>query len=326
MLRLIATALSLVASLCVSIYAAQVHAQSYPSKPIRLVVPYPPGGTADLMARLLAGSASARIGQSIVVENRGGAGGNIAAEFVARSAPDGYTLIVGNAPILAINPSLFRKLAFDPLKDFAPIAAVAEVPLFLVTHPSAPFKSVPELIEAARRAPGKINYASGSNGSTTHLAMELFKSMAGIDMVHIPFKGSGPALQALVGGQVPVMFELIPSATPFVQSGQLKAIAVTSRNRSESSPQVKTVAEEGLAGFEVASWFGVLAPADTPQAVIDKLHRTIAGVASTAEFKSRLHTLGAQPMSEGPKDFRRLIESELKKWAVIVRESGARVE
>lgn len=326
MRRLIATALSVVAALCASIPAAEVHAQSYPTKPIRLIVPYPPGGTADVIARLLAASATPSLGQLIVVENRGGAGGNIAAEFVARSPADGYTLIVGNAPILAINPSLFRKLAFDPLKDFEPIAAIAEVPLFLVVHPAAPFKSVQELIQAARRMPGKINYASGSNGSTTHLAMELFKSMAKIDLVHIPFKGSGPALQALVAGQVPVMFELMPSATPFVQSGQLKAIAVTSRNRSENFPELKTVAEEGLAGFDVASWFGILAPAGTEQAVIDKLHRAIARVMSTADFKRRLHTLGAQPMSEGPREFHGLIERELTKWATIVKESGARVE
>lgn len=301
-------------------------AAEYPERPIRLLVPYPPGGTADVMARLVAAVGAKGLGESIVVENKGGAGGNIAAEAVAHAAPDGYTLIMGNAPILAINPSLYKKVPFDPVKDFAPITPIAEVPLFLVVNPATPYRSVADIVAAAKKAPGKINYASGSVGSTTQLAMELFKSMAHVDLVHVPFKGSGPALTALVAGQVPIMFELMPSATPFVKSGQLRALAVTSSKRSENFPELPTIAEQGLDGYQVSSWFGVLAPGGTPKAVIDKLHAAFSKEVATPEFKARLEKLGAQPMSGGPKEFQELIKRELVKWAAVVKASGARVE
>lgn len=301
-------------------------AADYPERPIKLIVPYPPGGTADVMARLVAAVGSKGLSQSIIVENKGGAGGNIAAETVARATPDGYTLIMGNAPILAINPSLYKKVPFDPIKDFSPITPIAEVPLFLVVTPSSPYKSVGDIIAAAKKAPGKINYASGSIGSTTHLDMELFKSMAHVDLVHVPFKGSGPALTALVAGQVQIMFELMPSATPFVKSGQLRALAVTSSQRSENFPQLPTIAEQGLDGFQVSSWFGVLAPGGTPRAVIDKLNGAFSKETAAPEFKARLEQLGAVPMSGGPKEFEALIKRELVKWAAVVKASGARVD
>ena len=301
-------------------------AADYPERPIKLIVPYPPGGTADVMARLVAAGAKS-LSQSVIVENKGGAGGNIAAEHVARAAPDGYTLIMGNAPILAINPSLYKKISFDPVKDFAPITPIAEVPLFLVVTPSSPYKSVGDILAAAKKSPGGINYASGSVGSTTHLAMELFKSMAHVDLVHIPFKGSGPALTALVAGQVQIMFELMPSATPFVKAGQLRALAVTSSQRSENFPQLPTIAEQpGLDGFQVSSWFGVLAPAGTPRPVIDTLNAAFKKEVTAPEFKTRLEKLGAVPMSGGPKEFEELIKHELVKWAAVVKASGARVE
>jgi tripartite-type tricarboxylate transporter receptor subunit TctC len=306
--------------------ARSVDAGTYPSKPVRLIVPYPPGGTADVLARLVGAKLGERVGQAIIVENRGGAGGNLAAEVVARAPADGYTLLMGNAPILAINPHLFSKVGIDPFKDFAPITPVAEVPLFLIAHPAAPFNTVSEVIAAAKKAPGKLNYASGSNGSTTHLAMELFKSMAGIDLTAVPYKGSGPALQAMVAGDVPIMFELMPSAMPFIKSGLLKALAVTSRSRSSNFPQLKTVAEEGLPGFEVASWFGVLAPGGTSKEVVEKLHRELSAAISSKDFKDRLATLGAEPMSGGPREFQALIKTEFEKWGRIVKESGARVE
>lgn len=306
-------------------WAPQALRAEYPERPIRLIVPYPPGGTADVMGRFVAVAGSKNLPQSIVVENKGGAGGNIAAEQVARSAPDGYTLIMGNAPILAINPSLYKNVPFDPIKDFAPITPIAEVPLFLVVNPASPYKSVDDIVAAARKDPGKINYASGSVGSTTHLAMELFKSMAQVNLVHVPFKGSGPALTALVGGQVSIMFELMPSATPFVNSGQLRALAVTSTKRSENFPQLPTIAE-GLPGFQVSSWFGVLAPGGTPKAVIDRLNAAFSKEAATPAFKARLEQLGAQPMSGGPQEFQELIKQELVKWADVVKVSGARVE
>jgi tripartite-type tricarboxylate transporter receptor subunit TctC len=301
-------------------------AADYPERPIKLIVPYPPGGTADVMARLVAAGAKS-LSQSIIVENKGGAGGNIAAETVARAAPDGYTLIMGNAPILAINPSLYKKISFDPVKDFAPITPIAEVPLFLVVTASSPYKSVDDILAAAKKSPGGVNYASGSVGSTTHLAMELFKSMAHVDLVHIPFKGSGPALTALVAGQVQIMFELMPSATPFVKSGQLRALAVTSSKRSENFPQLPTIAEQpGLDGFQVSSWFGVLAPAGTPKPIVDKLNAAFTKEATAPDFKARLEQLGAVPMSGGPREFEELIKQELVKWAAVVKASGARVE
>lgn len=306
--------------------AAAQAARNYPDKPIRLIVPYPPGGTADLLARVVGQKLAENFGKSVVIDNRGGAGGNIATEMVARAEPDGYTLLLCNAPVLAINPTLYKKVAFDPIKDFAPASPIAEVPLFLVVHPSAPVKSVDEFIAFVKSKRGDINYASGSIGSTTHLAAELFKTMAKVQMNHIPYKGSGPALAAMVAGEVTIMFELMPSAMPFVKAERLRAIAVTSAKRSALMPNLPTIAESGLPGYEVASWFGIAAPAGTPKGVVSKLNAEIVTIVKTSEMQARLASLGAQPLTMAPGEFSGFIKSEIQKWSKVVKDSGARTD
>ncbi|MEX0730725.1 MAG: tripartite tricarboxylate transporter substrate binding protein [Aquisalimonadaceae bacterium] len=298
----------------------------YPDRPITLIVPYPPGGSADFMARLTAAAFTERTGHRMVVDNRGGAGGNIAAEYVAREKPDGYTLIMGNAPILAINPHLYSSIQFDPMEDFQPVTPIAEIPLFLIAHPDAPFDSVQELVAAAKKDPGLLDYASGSSGSTTHLGMELFKSMAGVDLMHVPYRGSGPALAGISAGDVPVMFELMPSALPIIESGRVKVLAATTLERSPAYPDIPTVHESGVPDFKMASWFGVLAPAGTPEAIVEYLHAEIRGASQSEEFKTRLEGVGALAMSGGPAEFSSLIESELVRWGEVVEISGAKAE
>jgi len=300
-------------------------AQSYPNRPVRLVVPYPPGGTADLLARVVGQSLGSQLGQTVVVENRGGAGGNIATEHVAKSEPDGYTLLMANASVLAINPSLFRSVPFDPLRDFAPISLVAHVPLILVVHPSTPVNSVKELIALAKARPGQLNYAAAGHGSTTHLSMELFKTMAGCDLTTIAYKGSGPALAAITAGEVPVMFELFPTALGFIKSGRLRALAVTSPERSSLMPDLPPVAET-LPGFHVASWFGIVAPARTPKDIVAKLNADIVKLVNSADMRGRFASLGAEPQSSTPEEFTKFNVAELEKWAKIVKDSGAKVE
>ena len=301
-------------------------AQSYPQRPVRLLVPYPPGGTADLMARVM----SQRLGDiwrsTIVIDNRGGAGGNIATELVARAESDGYTLLLCNAPVLAINPMLYKNVPFDPVKDFAPIIGIAEVPLFLLVHPSVPVKTFDDFLPYVRSRKGDINYASGSVGSTTHLSMELFKTLAKVQLNHIPYKGSGPALAAIAGGEVPIMFELMPSAMPFVKSERLRALAVTSAKRSPLMPSLPTIAEKGLPGYEVASWFGLCAPRKTPAAVVRKISDDATAIIRSSEMQDRLASLGAQPMDMPAEKFEPFVKSEIGKWTKVVRDSGARVE
>lgn len=301
-------------------------AQSYPQRPIRLLVPYPPGGTADLMARVM----SQRLGDAwrstIVIDNRGGAGGNIATEVVARAEADGYTLLLCNAPVLAINPTLYKNVPFDPVKDFAPIIGIADVPLFLLVHPAVPVKTFDDFLPYVRSRKGDINYASGSVGSTTHLSMELFKTLAKVQLNHIPYKGSGPALAAIAGGEVPIMFELMPSAMPFVKSERLRALAVTSAKRSPLMPSLPTVAEKGLAGYEVASWFGLCAPRKTPTAIVRKISDDATAIIRSNEMQERLSSLGAQPMDMPAEKFEPFVKSEIGKWSKVVRDSGARVE
>jgi len=301
-------------------------ADDYPSKPVTIIVPYPPGGTADIVGRLLSIGLAADMKAGVVIKNIGGAAGNIGAQTVKAAAADGYTLILGNAPMLAINPHLFKNPGFDPVKDFEPVTPIADVPLFLITHPSAPYKTAQEFVQWAKKNPSKANYASGSAGSTTNLAMELFMKQAGFRAVHIPYKGSGPALAALAAGEVPVMFELMPSANGFIKGGQVNAIAVTSAARQVTYPNLPTIAESGFPGFEVASWFGILAPAGTPKPVIAYLHKTITKVISTPQFKNRLLELGAVPMTGGPDEFAKLIKTELQKWEGAVKSSGATPE
>ena len=306
--------------------AAADAAQSYPQRAVRLVVPYPPGGTADLMARLISQRLIDAWRANIVIDNRGGAGGNIATELVARAEPDGHTLLLCNAPVLAINPVLYKNVSFDPVKDFVPITGIAEVPLFLLVHPSLPVKTYDDFLPYVRGRKGDINYASGSVGSTTHLSMELFKTMAKVQLTHVPYKGSGPALAAIAAGEVPIMFELMPSAMPFVKSDRLRALAVTSAKRFALTPNLPTVAEKGLPGYEVASWFGLCAPRKTAAAIVQKISDESTPIIKSTEMRERLASLGAQPMDMPAAKFDQFVRSEIGKWSKVVRESGARVE
>ena len=306
--------------------AATRGAETFPQRPVRLLVPYPPGGTADVMARVMAQKLGEGWRSNLVIDNRGGAGGNIATELVARAEPDGYTLLLCNAPVLAINPTLYKSVPFDPVKDFSPIVAIAEVPLFLLVHPSVPVKTYDEFLPYVRGRSGGVNYASGSVGSTTHLSMELFKTMAKVQLNHIPYKGSGPALAAIAAGEVPVMFELMPSAMPFVKSDRLRALAVTSAKRLSLMPSLPTIAEKGLPGYEVASWFGLCAPRKTPQTIVQKISDDASAIIRTSEMQERLASLGAQPMSMPAEKFAPFVQSEIVKWSKVVKDSNARVE
>ncbi|MSQ54258.1 MAG: tripartite tricarboxylate transporter substrate binding protein [Betaproteobacteria bacterium] len=296
---------------------------AYPERPVKVVVPYPPGGTADLLGRLVSQKLSEAWGKSVVVENRGGAGGNIATESVARADADGYTLLLCNAPVLAINPTLYGKVPFDPVRDFEPVAMIAEVPLFLVVNPSLPAKNFEEFLDHVKKAQGNINYASGSIGSTTHLAMELFKTLAKVQLTHIPYKGSGPAITAVVAGEVQIMFELMPSAMSFVKSGRMRALAVTSAKRSPVMPELPTVAEAGLPGYDVGSWFGLCAPGKTPRAIVEKASADVNAVLNTQDMRERILGLGAQPLPMTPDEFGRFIRAEITKWSKVVKDSGA---
>jgi tripartite-type tricarboxylate transporter receptor subunit TctC len=278
------------------------------------------------MARVVGLKLADSWNRSVVIDNRGGAGGNIATEMVARAEPDGYTLLLCNAPVLAINPALYKKVAFDSVRDFAPVGPIAEVPLFLVVHPSVPATNFSEFLAHVKGRAGKINYASGSVGSTTHLAAELFKTMAKVEMTHVPYKGSGPALAAMAAGEVTIMFELMPSAMPFVKAERLRALAVTSSKRSPLMPALPTIAETGLPGYEVASWFAFCAPAATPRVVVSKLNGEIVSIVKSPEMHERLLKLGAQPLTMTPGEFGAFVKAEIVKWSRVVRDSGARVD
>ncbi len=301
-------------------------AQSYPSKPITLVVPFTVGGTTDILARLVGQQLSERLKQRVIVENRPGAGANIGTAQVARAAPDGYTLLMGTIGTHAINQSLYKNLTFDPIKDFAPVTRVAMVPNVLVVNPSLPVKSVQELIAYGKANPGKLTFASAGSGSSIHLSGELFKSMTGVNMLHVPYKGSSPAVTDLIGGQVTTMFDNLPSSMPHIKSGKLRAVAVTSAKRSPSLPDVPTVAEAGLSGYEATSWFGILAPAGTPAPIINQLNTQIVQALSDPEVRKQMAEQGAEPHPEKPDEFAAFIGSETAKWAKVVKDSGATVD
>ena len=315
---MIAAGLTLVSALCCM-------AQGYPSRPVRLVVPYAAGGPVDIVGRIVGQKLSEAFHQQVIVDNRAGGGGNIALEIVARAAPDGHTLLMGANGVIAINPSLYTTMPVDTQKDFAPISTIATSPMILVVHPSVAAGSVKDLIALAKARPGGINYASSGSGSTAHLSSELFKSMARIDMVHVPYKGAGPALTDLVGGQVQVMFTGVSSTLPFVKSGRLKALAVSSEKRLPLLPEMPTVAES-LPGYEVLTWYGVFAPAATPRAIVDRVHATLVAIFATADAKARLAALGADAQTNTPQEFAQAVKREIAKWAQIVKESGARAE
>jgi tripartite-type tricarboxylate transporter receptor subunit TctC len=321
-LRSLAVALMLAATLGTQ----SSFAQTYPSKPVRMIVPYPPGGATDILARVIGQKLGESLGQQIVVENRPGATGNIGAEVAAKAPTDGYTLLMGQASNLAINISLMGKLPYDPIKDFAPVTLVASTPNVLVVHPSLPVRSIKDLIALAKAKPRAINYASSGNGSPGHLAAELFKKMAGIDMVHIPYKGAAPALNDVVAGQASLYFTSPLSAQSFVRAGRLRMIAVTSAKRSASMPDVPTIAEAGFREFDMTSWWGVLAPAGVSREIIGRLHGEIARILGTKDMKERLAGQGADAVSCTPEEFGAYIKSEISKWARVIKDSGARVD
>jgi tripartite-type tricarboxylate transporter receptor subunit TctC len=301
-------------------------AQNYPAKPIRFYTPYPPGGTTDILARLVGAKMYEAWGQPVVVEAKPGAGGNIGADFVAKAPADGYTILMGASGPLAINASLFSKLPYDPVKDFAPVVLSASVPLVLVTHPTLPVKSVKEFIALMKARPGQFNYASAGPGSPQHLTAEMFKFMAKVEMTHIPYKGSGPAIVDLIGGQIPFAFESMIPILPHVKSGKLRGLAVTSKQRSPVLPDVATVDATGVPGFESIAWYGVVAPAGTPKDIIVKLNAEMVRIANLPDIKQRLIEMGSPPVSGTPDQFGALIRSEIPKWGKVVKQANVSLD
>lgn len=312
------------AALCVVSGVAQA-ADTYPSRPIRMIVAYPPGGGTDQVGRVMADQLSQTLGQNVVVDNRGGATGNIGTELAARAVPDGYTLLMGNVAPNAVNVSLFKKLGFDPVRDFAPVSLVAVTPNILVTNPSIPVKTVKELIAYAKAKPGALNFPSAGVGSSSHLAGEMLKSMTGISMVHIPFKGGGPALVAVIAGEVQIMFATMPAAMPHVKSGKVKPVAVTTTKRSQAMPDLPTIAESGVKGYEASTWYGLLAPARTPQAIVTRLHGDTVKILA-GPTRQRLEVQGFEPEGGTPAEFTAYIKSEIIKWAKVIKDAGIPAE
>ncbi|MCC7328349.1 MAG: tripartite tricarboxylate transporter substrate binding protein [Burkholderiales bacterium] len=300
--------------------------EAWPAKPIRVVVPFPPGGATDIIGRVVAAELGKAFGVSAVVENRAGAGGNIGSELVARSAPDGFTLLIGTVGTHGINTSLYSKLSFDPVKDFAPVTLVATVPNVLVVHPSVPANNVRELVALLKSRPGRLNYASSGNGTSIHLSGELFKSMTRTFMTHIPDRGSSPAVADLLAGQVDLMFDNLPSSLQYIKAGRLRALGVTSAKRAVALPDVPTIAEAGVPGYEASSWFGLVAPAGTPAAIVQKLQQSLSRSLAAPDVREKLQGQGADPVGNTPEAFAQYIQDEIAKWAKVVRASGAKVD
>ena len=305
--------------------AAPALGQAYPTKPIRIVAPSTPGDAPDVIARLVADKLSVALGQQVVVDNKPGAGGVVGSESVAKSAPDGYTLIMGNAGSHGINAAVYTKLPYDIQRDFAPVSQVAIAPNVMVINPSLPVTSVTEFIAYAKGQPGKLSYASGGNGSSAHMSMELFKSMAGIDVQHIPYKGSSPALTDLIGGQVAVFIGNMPPTVPHIKAGKLRALAVTTKSRSALMPELPTIADS-LPGYETVAWFGVLAPAGTPPEIVNKLSAEIGKIARSPEMRERLVAMGAEPVGGTPDEFKAVIDRDIAKWKPLAQKVGIKVD
>ena len=307
-------------------FASSAHAQSWPAKPLRLIVPFPPGGSADILARAVGQKLAEGLGQPVVIDNRPGAGTAIGAEATAKAPPDGYTVMIGTVSSHAINPALNPGLKYDPVKDFAPISLVASIPFALLAHPSLAARSVPELVALAKAKPDALNFSSAGNGTSNHLAGELFKRMTGTSIVHVPYKGSAPALTDLVAGQVQLMFDLVLTAAPHVRSGAARALAVTGRERSAVLPGVPTVAESGVPGYEVSAWFGLFAPAGTPASVVSALAAETAKALRQPDLRERLAAQGADPITNTPEQFAAFVKEELAKWSGVVKASGMKVD
>ncbi|HEX2830870.1 MAG TPA: tripartite tricarboxylate transporter substrate binding protein [Burkholderiales bacterium] len=309
----------LYAALCAAVLPVAAHAQNYPTKPVRFIVPFPPGGGNDTIARLVGQKLSVALGQQVIVDNRPGAGGTIGAEAAARSPGDGYTMFLAGVATHGINPNMRKKLPYDALKDFEAVSLIASAPLLVVVHPSLPVKSVKDLITTAKTKPGQINYASNGPGSSSHLAGELFDMMAGVKMTHVPYKGLAPALTDLLSGEVSVMFSSAVAALPQVKAGRLRAIAMTGAKRSPAIPNVPTVAEAGLPGYETGSWYGVVVPAGTPRAAIDRLSREIQTIVKSPELTAKLNEEAVIPVGSTPEAFNKHIRNELARWAKVVK-------
>ncbi len=306
--------------------SSSVHAQSaYPNKPIRLVVPFAPGGSNDIMARIIGQKIGESTGQTVIIDNRGGASGIIGTDIVAKASPDGYSLLMMSLT-LAVNPSLYKKLPYDTDKDLAPVSLVASAPLILVVHPSLPVKSLKDFIAHAKANPGKFNFGSGGPGTTPHLAGEMLKSMAGLQMTHVPYKGGGPALADLVGGQLQLMLENIPSTLPFVKSGKLRVLALSGLKRSALVPDVPTLDEAGLKGYEIVGWNGLFLPAGTSGAIVNRLHAETVKALALPDIKERLSGMGAEGVGSTPAQFTAFVKTEIKKWAQVARDANLRLE
>ena len=315
------TALALLGS--VTMAAAQ---DAFPTRPVSLVIPFPAGGSTDLVGRIVAEKMSSLLGQQIVVDNRGGAGGNVGSAAVAKAEPDGYTILMGTVATHAINPALYKKMPYDPVADFAPISLLVVVPNVLVVNPDFPAQNVQELIALAKEKPGELSYASSGNGTPLHLSGELFKSMAGVDIVHVPYKGAGPALIDVMGGHVPIMFDNLPSSTEHIKAGKLRGLAVTTAERAPSMPDLPTIAESGLPGYETYTWNALFAPAGTPPEVIAKLNEAAVAAVKDPAVQAKLADVGASVVGSTPEELGEHVKAEMAKWAPVVKASGAQID
>jgi len=307
------------------VVTADAFAQSYPVKPIRLVLPYPPGGGTDVIARPLAQKLTEQLGQQVMVDNRGGAGGNIGMEFVAKSPADGYTLLFALTAQYAVNPSLYPKLPYDPVRDYAPISLLANAPYLLVVHPALPAKSVAELVTLVKARPGQLSYSSSGNGSGAHLAGEMLRSLAHVEIVHVPYKGAGPAMPDLIAGQVQLSFITYTAAGPHIKTSRLRALGVTTAKRSPTLPDLPAIGET-VAGYDSAVWYGFAAPAGTPPEIVSKLNTEVLRVLAAPDFRSRITLEAVSPIGSTPEEFGSFMKSEIVRWAKVVRDSGAKVD
>jgi len=321
MKRVLQMCMLCLATLC----AGQALAQAYPSKPLRLVVPFPPGGPTDILGRAIGAKLGELLGQTVIIDNRGGAGGGIGADNIAKSAPDGYSLLLGTTGTHTINPNLYSKLPYDPIKDFAPISLVVKYLNILVVNPNVPVKSVADLIALAKQKPGQITFGSAGNGSSNHLTAEMLATMAGVKMQHIPYKGSGPALTDVIAGQINFMFDQYSTVAPNIKAGKLRAIGIATKQRHHLLPDVPTIAET-IPGFEVDPWYAMFAPAGTPRAIVDRLNTELVKVMNSAEIRERMAALGWDPVTNTPEQLGAQIKSELAIWADVVKKSGARID
>jgi tripartite-type tricarboxylate transporter receptor subunit TctC len=317
---------ALLIGLSVLIGHAQAADPAYPSKPVRLVVPFPPGGTTDVLGRLVGQQLSTRLGQQFVIDNRPGAGGGIGTDIVAKAPADGYTLLLGAVATHSINPSLYARLPYNAVKDFAAISLLGTLPNVLVVNPSLPVHSVQELIALAKAKPGTLTFASGGNGTTHHLSGELFKRMAGVDMTHVPYKGNAPAITDVIGGQVNIMFDNISNSLPHIKANKLRALAVTGLVRAPVLPNVATLNEQGFSGYNIMSWFGLFAPAGTPQPVLDRLNAAVSAAMHDKQVRELLASEGIEAQGNSAEQFRAFLQTDAARWAKLVKESGAHID